>query len=71
MIKLKQTSKVQIIKNNVPSHRYLSSINLGLVEGEWIELIRWLPTHDYLIVQIHNKLYALPKIVVDHLEFNK
>ncbi len=63
--------KVRIQRNILQGSEYLKTVNIGLVEGAWVQLLGYSLNHDYMMIQIHSKVFALPINIVDGLEFSE
>ncbi len=42
---------------------------LGLFEGQWVELISAPIDNEFMVIQIHDKLFAFSSHLIKHLEW--
>lgn len=67
-MRLKKHCRYQIIKNHLNSSNYLQCVSIGMKEGAEIEIIFETPFSDYVIVQVHKKIFALPRWMMEEIE---
>lgn len=57
-----------IVANHLKGNAYLRSISVGLLEGNTIKVLNKTPLEDYVVVEVHKKIFAVPKWMMEKLE---
>ncbi len=58
----------RIVQNKLSSVRYLESVSVGLTPGTEVILLGKTPFQDYMLVQVHKKIFAIPSEMIEKIE---